>query len=213
MADEKKDVLVPSAGNKKLQPGLNPDITLGELWRNEDLRRGYTASTWRWLADGSKYTYTLPPTDKLPSQVAAAKKETTTDNGPKWKAMDMATGKQIPVTEKKDPTSGPPVHKHRGIKPSRVNDHIKNSSFGRGVPFSLKTDYGSLWKNTSRLASVAIGDGNSDTTKFGFYHAPCKLNGLTLNGFSFNGAFPSCATQSTSTGMAATFHILEDEDQ
>jgi len=191
LAEEKKDVIVPSAGNEKLQPVG----TFGTVKKEMEKQNASPDLI-------SKFS-----NSQSVKAAAAEEKKEADDNGRKFEPV------KIPPTEKKSPTSGPPVN-HRGIKPSRVNDHIKNSSFGRGVPFSKSADYGSMWKNTSRLASVAIGNGNAPTTKFGLYPSPFNLTGgMTMQGFAFEGAVPMSATNSTNKGMGNTFHLSEDEDE
>jgi hypothetical protein len=194
LADEKKDVIVPSAGNEKLQPGK-----MFESVGNQSINKG--------LDDGDMFAR-ISQTEKFNSSVAASaaaeKKEET---------LKVVNSVKIPPTEKKPSTAGPPIRQHKGIHSSGVNSHIKNSSFGRGVPFSSNADYGPMWKNTSRLASSAIGDGNPNISRIGLHHGTFGLNGMTISPFSWDGAVPLSATMANVKGLNSTFSTMQDEDQ
>lgn len=98
------------------------------------------------------------------------------------------------------------------IEPSPVNQNIKNSSFGRSVAWSLNAGYSSMWKNTSRMASVAMGDGNPNIGRIGLYQLPTSFHGITMAGLSFDGAVPLVPTHAGGTAMSSTFHLMQDED-
>lgn len=205
MADEKKDVIVPSAGNEKLQPG---DTSL----------RGPVAEHMAKVGPTEKKDIKLngPALEYRKNSLLNHEGLNAKLNGPVGEHMAKVRGSTLldkpQPTPKKNPQSGPPTY-HKGINSSGVNSHIKNSSFGRGVPFSSNADYGPMWKNTGRLASTAIGNGESETTSLGLYHSPFNLNGFTMQGFAFNGAMPHVSTQSTIKGMQSTFHIAQDQDK
>lgn len=196
MAEEKKDVIVPSAGNEKLQPG-DSSPTVRDDRIKEYNKRGDDASVFKLLAHESKIeTYSSPVAEKKEQPV---------------KPVESA---KIPPTEKKLSTAGPPIKQHKGIHSSGVNSHIKNSSFGRGVPFSGGADYSPMWKHTSRLASAAIGDGNPNISRIGLHHGTFGLNnGVTISPFSWDGAVPLSATMANVKGLNSTFSTMQDEDQ
>lgn len=204
MADEKKDVIVPSAGNEKLQPGNTFGSVAKEMSATvspETISKFKSSEP----AEEKKVTATAP--------TAALKKETTGYKGTwSYQAFDMATGREIPVTVKRDHVYHPPKH-HRGIRPSRHNDHIKSSSFGRGVPFSGSADHSAMWKHTSRLASAAIGNGSPDFSKIGLTHGIMPATGTTISPFTWDGAIPLMPTVAIGKGTVGTFHTMQDEDE
>lgn len=210
MADEKKDVIVPSAGNEKLQPGS----MLSGVSKGLDTSSDMFAK----ISQIEKFSSSVAAAEKKEEPVKVGPKPMTELklNGPVGEHMAKVRGSTLldkpQPTPKKNPQSGPPTY-HKGINSSGVNSRMKNSSFGRGVPFSANADYGPMWKNTSRLASVAIGNGESETTSLGLYHSPFNLNGFTMQGFAFNGAMPHVSSQSTIKGMQSTFHIAQDQDK
>lgn len=222
MAEEKKDVIVPSEGNRSLQPG---DTLRGPALNNKEGYQG--GGGLRGPASDPNRPGQLTPSSlnaKLNGPALEYRKDSLLNheglnaklNGPVGEHMAKVRGstlldKPIPPTPKKSPSSGSPTY-HRGINSSGVNSRMKNSSFGRGVPFSANADYGPMWKHTTRLASVAIGNGESEATSLGLYHSPFNLNGFTMQGFAFNGAMPHVSTQSTIKGMQSTFHIAQDQD-
>ena len=194
MAEEKKDVIVPSAGNEKLQPGKMFESVGSQTIKNS--------------MEGGDMFDKISQVEKFSSSVAASaaaeKKEGETKT---------ANSVKIPLTEKKPTTAGPPIRQHKGIHSSGVNSRIKNSSFGRGVPFSINADYATMWKNTSRLASAAIGDGNPNISRIGLHHGTFGLNGMTISPFSWDGAVPLSATMANVKGLNSTFSTMQDEDQ
>ena len=206
MAEEKKDVIVPSAGNEKLQPGNTFSSVAKEM--------SATVSP----EAISKFKSSAPAEEKKESAADAKFKELKawsekiSTSGPQYRAMDSATGIEIPVTVKKDHVYQPPKH-HRGIRPSRHNDHIKNSSFGRGVPFSGSADHSVMWKHTSRLASAAIGNGSPDFSKIGLTHGIMPSTGTTISPFTWDGAIPLMPTIAIGKGTVGTFHTMQDEDE
>ena len=204
MAEEKKDVIVPSAGNEKLQP----EGTFGTV--KKEMEKSVSPETI------SKFKSSAPAEEKketITAPAAASKKETTDYKGPwNYRAFDSATGREIPVTEKKDHVYQPPTH-YKGIKSSGVNDHIKNSSFGRGVPFSGSADHSAMWKHTSRLASAAIGNGSPDFSKIGLTHGIMPPTGTTISPFTWDGAIPLMPTVAIGKGTVGTFHTMQDEDE
>jgi hypothetical protein len=208
LAEEKKDVIVPSAGNEKLQP----EGTFGTV--KKEMEKSVSPETI------SKFKSSAPAEEKKVTAAEAKLKElkdwqnspNKDPNGPKWRAMDMATGVEIPIVEKKDHVYQPPKH-YKGIKSSGVNDRIKNSSFGRGVPFSGSADHSAMWKHTSRLASAAIGDGCPDFSKIGLTHGIMPPTGTTISPFTWDGAIPLMPTVAIGKGTVGTFHTMQDEDE
>ena len=189
MAEEKKDVIVPSAGNEKLQPGVSRGLRPGDTLRGpafDPKREGQIGSRGMQLAGPAfdpdrkgQLKSDLRPGDTLRGPALEYRKDSLLNhdgldaklNGPVGEHMAKVRGstlldESIPPTAKKSPSSGPPTY-HRGINSSGVNSSIKNSSFGRGVPFSSGADYSPMWKNTARLAKTAIGTGDAETTTLG----------------------------------------------
>ena len=202
MAEEKKDVIVPAAGNKKLQPGDDMQLhgpVQDYLKKSEEGRKNDDHQLNGPVQDYLKQSELNRKNDDHQLRGSAIGKDMSL-RGP---ALEKTA-----ETEKKDPKAGPPTY-HKGIQSSK-----KNSSFGRSVPFSASASYDSMWKHSGRLAGTAIGNGSPDWTKLGLNAVPFPIGrGITVNGYAFDGAMPQHATTSNYEGISSTFHLSQDEDR
>ena len=224
MADS-KDIVVPSAGNKNLQPDI---LALGKTrdFKNSasDLRSGKFDTS---LGDGNKYTNPSSDlrsgkfdTSLTPASGSSFDRDSNglyklkTDKSNFYRGSDgllRRTGDAEPNLLRKT-ISAAPTQK-RGVDAdgpkSTLRPSANSSPFGRAVPYSG-------WfpmKFKSRAYDNAVGGlGNPvEIPTFGLHSLSFPLGSTTLQGMSWNGGIPNINIAQNSTATTTTFHQAENE--
>lgn len=207
MADN-RDITVPTAGNKKLQPDI---LALGKTrdFSNpaSDLRSGKFDTS---LGGGNKY--------KNPSSDLRSGKFDTSLTPASGSSFQRGSdgllrlkGEREPDLLRKTITSAPT--QKRGVDgdgpKSTLRPSTKNSSaFGRAAPFSG-------WfpmKFKSGVYDSAVGGLSSPVTipVFGLNPVLFTLGSTTIQGVNFNGGYPTMDINQNSTAPSTTYSQAED---
>jgi len=215
---ENKDIIVPTAGNKKLQPtlgvGQSDTYELGGGKTTSYLGKGPTTS-YLGKEPTKNYLGKEPTSSSLVSEKGAKLLKSKGGLG------DLSgwgnAGKDGPITSNRliEPMVNSASTQKRDVDgdgpKSTLRPSTKNSSaFGRSTPFS---GWFPMKFKSATYDSAVGGLGNPITIPaFGLNPVSFTLGSTTIQGLNFNGGYATMDVNQNSTAPSTTYSQAEDSD-